>query len=127
MMRVSTLPRSCVLRQTAVSRNELHLGGGTVRSSATRPSAPRAAARRWLSSAAPSSSAPQREVAHTLRRFGVQRVRPWLAEALHRAGFSVPTPIQREVMPLVARHEHTAIHAPTGAGKTLAFLVPMVL
>ena len=60
----------------------------------------------------------------TLRRFGVQRVRPWLASALHRAGFVEPLPVQGAAMERVAKHEDVVIHAETGTGKTLAYLVP---
>ena len=62
----------------------------------------------------------------TLRRFGVQRLRPWLAEALAAANFSKPSAIQAAVMPRVARREDLVIHAPTGSGKTLAYLVPVL-
>ena len=44
-------------------------------------------------------------VAVQLRRFGVQRLRPWLAEALAAANFSKPSAIQAAVMPRVARRE----------------------
>ena len=62
----------------------------------------------------------------TLRRFGVQRVRPWLANALRDAGFREPRPVQAAAMTRIAHHENTVIHAETGSGKTLAFLVPIL-
>ena len=62
----------------------------------------------------------------TLRRFGVQRVRPWLAGALRSAGFVEPTPVQAASMDRLAHHENTVIHSATGTGKTLAFLVPLL-
>ena len=75
---------------------------------------------------APPASEAQEGVASTLRRFGVQRVRPWLAEALAAANFREPSAIQAAVMPRVSRREDVVIHAPTGSGKTLAYLVPVL-
>ena len=66
------------------------------------------------------------DVRSTLRRFGVQRVRPWLAEALAADGFERPSAIQEAAMPRIARREDVVIHAHTGSGKTLAFLVPLL-
>ena len=60
------------------------------------------------------------------RRFGGQRVRPWLAEALRAANFVEPTPVQAMAMDLIAHHQDTVIHSATGSGKTLAFLVPLL-
>lgn len=61
-----------------------------------------------------------------LRRFGMQRVRPWLAHALASSDFERPSPIQAAVMPAVAKHRDVVIHAATGSGKTLAYLVPLL-
>ena len=66
------------------------------------------------------------DVRSTLRRFGVQRVRPWLAEALAADGFERPSAIQEAAMPRIARRVVVVIHAHTGSGKTLAFLVPLL-
>lgn len=66
------------------------------------------------------------DLAGTLRRFGLQRVRPWLAHALVSSGFESPSAIQAAVLPAVARHKDVVIHAATGSGKTLAFLVPLI-
>ena len=65
-------------------------------------------------------------VAGTLRKFGVQRVRPWLAQALAAKGFSQPSAIQAAAMPLIARHANAVLHAETGSGKTLAYMVPLI-
>ena len=61
-----------------------------------------------------------------LRRFGVHRVRPWLAEALAAANFKQPSAIQAAAMPRLSKREDVVIHAPTGSGKTLAYLVPVL-
>ena len=66
------------------------------------------------------------ELEGTLRHFGVQRLRPWLATALRDAGFKEPTAVQAAAMPVVARHDDVVIHSETGSGKTLAFLVPVL-
>ena len=60
------------------------------------------------------------------KRFGQLRVRPWLASALRAAGYRDPTPVQAAVMERISRHEDTVIHAETGSGKTLGFLVPLL-
>ena len=73
-----------------------------------------------------STTPPSSTLEATLRKFGVQRVRPWLASALHRAGFVEPLPVQGAAMERVARHEDVVIHAETGTGKTLAYLVPVL-
>ena len=65
-------------------------------------------------------------VESTLRRFGVSRVRPWLASALRTAGFVEPYAVQGASMERIAKHEHTVVHAETGSGKTLAYLVPIL-
>ena len=61
-----------------------------------------------------------------LRRFGEQRLRPWLASALRQSNFVAPLPIQSAAMDAIAHHQDTVIHAETGSGKTLAYLVPML-
>ena len=68
----------------------------------------------------------QEGVASTLRRFGVHRVRPWLAEALAESNFREPSAIQAVAIPRVSKREDLVIHAPTGSGKTLAYLVPVL-
>ena len=87
-------------------------------------------ARAYSTQVAQQAAPPVREahegVASTLRRFGVQRVRPWLAEALAAAKFREPSAVQAVVMPRVSRREDLVIHAPTGSGKTLAYLVPVL-
>lgn len=45
--------------------------------------------------------------------------------ALARAGFSRPTPIQREAIPSLVKGESIILHAETGSGKTLTYLLPI--
>lgn len=54
---------------------------------------------------------------------GVQS--PWL-EVLAKRGFAVPTAIQREAIPRVAAGGSLIGRAPTGTGKTLAYLLPLL-
>jgi ATP-dependent RNA helicase DeaD len=58
--------------------------------------------------------------------FSGMRLRPELFEALCRAGYSNPTPIQREVIPLALEGHDVIGQAQTGTGKTAAFLVPFL-
>ena len=46
--------------------------------------------------------------------------------ALEEAGFSEPTPIQEQVIPLQIRHNDVIGQAQTGTGKTAAFGIPLI-
>jgi len=46
-------------------------------------------------------------------------------EALGRAGFVRPSPIQAAAIPLLVAGESRILHAETGTGKTLAYLLPI--
>ena len=51
---------------------------------------------------------------------------PTLLKAISRKGFSVPTPIQRKVLPLILDGRDVVGMARTGSGKTAAFVIPIV-
>jgi superfamily II DNA/RNA helicase len=51
---------------------------------------------------------------------------PDLCAHLSRIGFTVPTPIQNESIPLVLRNHDLIASAQTGSGKTASFLLPMI-
>ena len=49
-----------------------------------------------------------------------------IKRALAEMGFSEPTPIQKEVLPILLTGKDAAAQAPTGTGKTCAFGIPLV-
>ncbi len=49
-----------------------------------------------------------------------------LQRGLDKLGFSEPTPVQRQVIPLANAGADLLVTAATGTGKTLAFLLPML-
>lgn len=49
-----------------------------------------------------------------------------LLRAVTRKGFTVPTPIQRKMIPLVLDGQDVVGMARTGSGKTAAFVIPMI-
>uniref|UniRef100_A0A7S1F7C8 RNA helicase n=1 Tax=Noctiluca scintillans TaxID=2966 RepID=A0A7S1F7C8_NOCSC len=51
---------------------------------------------------------------------------PWLVAALRGLGFSQPTAIQMQCIPAVLAGNNLLASAPTGSGKTIAFLAPLV-
>ena len=51
---------------------------------------------------------------------------PEIKRALDEMGFSEPTPIQKEVLPLMLEGRDCVAQAPTGTGKTCAFGIPLV-
>jgi len=51
---------------------------------------------------------------------------PQLLENLKNAGFTTPTPVQEKTLPLILQGKDVAALAPTGTGKTGAFLLPLI-
>jgi ATP-dependent RNA helicase RhlE len=58
--------------------------------------------------------------------FADMGVRPRTLEHLQRASITAPLPIQTESIPLLMQGRDAVVEAPTGSGKTHAFLIPMV-
>lgn len=56
----------------------------------------------------------------------VRGVPPWLVSNLRSLGFARPTPIQMQCFPAVMAGSHVLASAPTGSGKTIAFLGPLL-
>lgn len=53
-------------------------------------------------------------------------IRPELVDALRRSGVKEPTPVQDQGIPLLLKGRDVIAQAPTGTGKTLAFLLPIL-
>ncbi len=51
---------------------------------------------------------------------------PELSNTLSEKGYTTPTPIQEQVIPLILRGSDILACAPTGTGKTAAFALPMI-
>ncbi|MEG0451209.1 MAG: DEAD/DEAH box helicase, partial [Lysinibacillus sp.] len=51
---------------------------------------------------------------------------PFLQEAIVKLGFTEPTPIQKEIIPLILKGKSVIGQAHTGTGKTHSFLIPIV-
>lgn len=52
--------------------------------------------------------------------------KPFLREAIEKLGFIEPTPIQKEMIPLILKGKSAIGQAHTGTGKTHSFLLPIV-
>ncbi|MEK4230011.1 DEAD/DEAH box helicase [Solibacillus sp. FSL H8-0538] len=53
-------------------------------------------------------------------------LKPFLQDAIAKLGFTEPTPIQKEMIPLVLKGKSAIGQAHTGTGKTHSFLLPIV-
>ena len=53
-------------------------------------------------------------------------LRPELLRAVQAQGYTHPTPVQREAIPLVLAGRDLLAGAQTGTGKTAAFVLPML-
>lgn len=51
---------------------------------------------------------------------------PAIVKAVHRIGYTAPTPIQQQAIPLVLEGHDLLGGAQTGTGKTAAFTLPML-
>lgn len=54
------------------------------------------------------------------------QLRPFLRKSLEENGYKKPTPIQMQAFPIVAKGRDIMACAPTGSGKTLGFLLPIL-
>ncbi|KMY53016.1 RNA helicase [Bacillus sp. FJAT-27231] len=53
-------------------------------------------------------------------------MKPFLQEAWEKAGFPAPTPIQEKAVPVILEGADVIAESPTGTGKTLAYLLPLL-
>ena len=56
----------------------------------------------------------------------LNQLKPFLQEAWEKSGFQVPTSIQEEAIPLIQEGKDLIAESPTGTGKTLAYLLPLL-
>ena len=58
--------------------------------------------------------------------FSALGLRPDLLRAVARQGYTDPTPVQRDAIPLVLAGRDLLAGAQTGTGKTAAFVLPII-
>lgn len=56
----------------------------------------------------------------------MQTMQPFLQQAWHKFAFKSPTAIQQQAMPLILTGKDVIAESPTGTGKTLAYLLPLL-
>ncbi|MBM4764462.1 DEAD/DEAH box helicase [Bacillus sp. B15-48] len=56
----------------------------------------------------------------------INQLKPFLQEAWSKAGFSTPTDVQTKAIPLILEGLDVIAESPTGTGKTLAYLLPVL-
>jgi ATP-dependent RNA helicase DeaD len=61
-----------------------------------------------------------------ITEFTELNLHPQLVQAVTEQGFSTPTPIQAEIIPLMLAGQDVIGQAQTGTGKTAAFALPMI-
>ena len=49
-----------------------------------------------------------------------------ILKAIHENGFTNPTPIQTQVIPLILKGEDIMARAQTGTGKSASFILPLI-
>ncbi|XP_063222801.1 probable ATP-dependent RNA helicase DDX52 isoform X2 [Bacillus rossius redtenbacheri] len=68
-------------------------------------------------------TSPLRDFAELSEKYGVSSI---LVSNLKSSGYTAPTPIQAQAIPLMLQGRQVLACAPTGSGKTAAFLVPVL-
>ena len=61
-----------------------------------------------------------------MSKFTDYQFRPFIREAIGRLGFENPTPIQKEMIPLILKGTNAIGQAHTGTGKSHSFLIPIL-
>ncbi|MGM0902169.1 MAG: DEAD/DEAH box helicase [Bacillota bacterium] len=56
----------------------------------------------------------------------IQELKPFIQEAWSKAEFSTPTDVQASTIPLIMAGQDVIAESPTGTGKTLAYLLPVL-
>ncbi len=60
---------------------------------------------------------------NNFKKFNFQ---PWIIKKLDDLGFTNPTPVQEEAIPIINKNQYVVINSATGSGKTLAFMLPII-
>ena len=55
-----------------------------------------------------------------------ENMKPFIQEAWMKSGFAQPTPIQQKAIPHIVEGKDVIAESPTGTGKTLAYLLPLL-
>lgn len=58
--------------------------------------------------------------------FSNLKIHAYLIKNINDLGYKIPTPVQKEVMPIILEGLDLRVSAPTGTGKTAAFLLPAI-
>ena len=58
--------------------------------------------------------------------FSTLGLRDTIVNALHEVGYSQPTPIQQQTIPVILRGKNLLAAAQTGTGKTASFVLPIL-
>jgi hypothetical protein len=106
-------------------RTHAATGDGQAATSAQSPQAASAAAAATTST---SSAAANPATSMLYTSFAEMGIPSALVSRLSALGISAPSLIQQRVIPFLQRYSHTGvlIHSPTGTGKSLAFLLPVL-
>ncbi|WP_198520889.1 DEAD/DEAH box helicase [Alteribacter populi] len=56
----------------------------------------------------------------------IKSMQPFIQQAWEKAGFTEPTAIQEEATPLILQKKDVIAESPTGTGKTIAYLLPIL-
>jgi len=61
-----------------------------------------------------------------IKNFGDAALRPLIVENITKSGYAVPTPVQKNALPIIMSGRDLMACAQTGSGKTAAFLLPII-
>ncbi|MDQ0215986.1 superfamily II DNA/RNA helicase [Oikeobacillus pervagus] len=56
----------------------------------------------------------------------LQILKPFIQEAWKESSFAEPTPVQKQAVPIIMEGEDVICESPTGTGKTIAYLLPIL-